>query len=186
MQFTPPAQPTRRTLSFALLLLVLWVQHASAYVRGDPVSLVVRTSSRGVTSGWADMRRRSLPRFALNSATDIVPEFQKKTLTTDAAFKLKFALSEHRFLLPWTEIASGAGTFAKEIVFEIQFMGNDVRNVHVHVESYSTPSPTPPSRIQLRYIWKEIPSTDEEMGLHVIMATSLALALGGVVATIFA
>jgi hypothetical protein len=58
--------------------------------------------------------------------------------------------------------------FAKDVVFEIQYMGNDVRNIFVHVESFPEPLSTPPSRIHLKYVWREMPSTDEEMGLRFI------------------
>jgi len=124
-----------------------------------------------------------LPRFGMDTTTDIIPEFQKTTLSTDAAFKLKFAMADKRFLLPWSEIADGAGMFVENIVFELHYMGNDVRKVHVHVETYTTPLATPPSRIHLKYTWKEIQSTDEETGLRVLFASALALAFGGLAMT---
>jgi hypothetical protein len=173
-----------RLLVTLLALTTSTFQQTHAYSHGDPVSMVVRTSSRGVTSGWADIRRSSLPRFGLDTMTDIVPDFQKKTMTTDAAFKLKFSMSDRRFLLPWTDIADGSGMFAETIVFDMNYMGNDVRSVHVRVETSETATKTPPSRIMIRYEWHEIPSTDEEMGLRVVFATSVVLALAGVLVTI--
>lgn len=155
-----------------------------AYEPGDPVSLAVRSSNHGVTTGWNDMIRKSLPRFGTNTMTNIIPEFQKETLATDTEFKLKFTFSERRFLLPWIEIANGKGIFANTIVFQIQYMGNDIRNVRVEVENYPSLLDAPPSRIKIKYAWHEIPTTDEEMGLRVIFVSSLILGTIGVVVTL--
>jgi hypothetical protein len=176
--------PAITPLMLVAIIITLFLQISHAYELGDPVSLVVRTSSRGITSGWSDMRQGSLPRFGVDTMADIIPEFQQETLATDTAFKLKFALSERRFLLPWTEIADGAGTFAQSVVFDIQYMGNDVRSVHAHIETSDMPSTTPPSRIHLKYIWEEIPSTDEEMGLRILFVTSFILGLIGTITSI--
>lgn len=180
-----PMSSMSSTMVMILLTLTATTFHtAHAYSHDDPVSMVVRTSSRGVTSGWADVRRSSLPRFGRNTKTDIVPDFQKEMMTTDAAFKLKFSMSDRRFLLPWTDIADGSGMFAETIVFDMKYMGNDVRSVHVRVERSEEALKTPPSRIFIRYEWHEIPSTDEEMGLRVVFAASVIFALAGVFVTV--
>lgn len=127
--------------------------YVSAYSSGDVISMVEQSQVGGMKTKWHHVENGKKPTFAIDSVISIVPPYSRQDYDTTKRFKMIFAFSEHRFLVPWSLFSDGQGLYLDRLIFTFKHTAQDIISVHArHV--YTTQVNHKPEQIFFEYIWE--------------------------------
>ena len=100
-----------------LAVLLLLIRAADPYKVNDPISRWSKRKLAVSKRKWHHIGKGNNPRFKVDSFATIVPPYSRQDYQTTKAFKVMFAFSNHKFLIPWILLADGNGLYLKKNYF---------------------------------------------------------------------
>ena len=165
-------------------VLLLLVPPVHPYKVNDSISLLEQAQVGGFKTKWHHIGKGNNPRFKVDSFATIVPPYSRQDYQTTKAFKVMFAFSNHKFLIPWILLADGSGLYLKKIIFFLQHDDENILSIHAREDFFEYDdlnAHSKPKEIRLEYVWENrnaILSTDSRSWCTLLSCFALVILPG--------
>ena len=144
---------SRYTFFFLLVVVIVY-----SYKTHDAVSLLEQAQVGDLKTKWHHIGKEKSPHFGIDSLVSIVPPYSRQDYETTETFKMKFAFSNYKFLIPWILLADGNGNYLKKVVFIIDYDDAKILSINhrvIYFDFDDSKALAKPEEIHLQYTWNK-------------------------------
>jgi hypothetical protein len=161
---------SRYTFFFLHVVVIVY-----SYKIHDAVSLLEQAQVGDLKTKWHHIGKEKTPHFGIDSLVSIVPPYSRQDYETTKTFKMKFAFSNYKFLIPWVLLADGNGNYLKKIVFIIDYDEAKILCINhriIYFDFDDSKAHAKPEEIHLQYVWnkkhQQLGFRDKKIGTHTV------------------